>query len=232
MQMTREDMQTKIEEQRLTEVLCYLLEERLPEGGISEEALKRGRRLKELQWDIARKLSRGEEFTPTDFVRLYGLLFLFMLERGSFISFPYKDVFEWQQFKDVFYELTADFDQVLDFKKRKGRPSNAVTNFLEFSGIFCREHNLPSCDHRYKCTCNYGCLLADILELRLARSQEWHKTTGRFERRNILWREFRAAKTAVDRFWTRLYGQRPPRLGKEDKEFIKERLSIRGLSLD
>ena len=42
-------MQTKIDEQRLTEALYYLLEERLPEGGNSEDALKREMRLKEVQ---------------------------------------------------------------------------------------------------------------------------------------------------------------------------------------
>jgi hypothetical protein len=227
--MAGKDIETKIEEQALTEMLYYLLEERSSEGGISEDGLKREMRLKEVQGDIRRKLSSGKEFTPTDFVRLYGLLLLFILERGSFITFPYKDVFAWQQFKDVFYKLTADFDQLLDFKKTKGRPSNAVANFLVFSGTLCREHNSPSCDHRYACTCNYSCLLADILKLRLARSQEWHRRAGTVERRNILRREYRAAKTALDRFWTRLYGRRPPKLGKEDKEFIKE-FSIRSVT--
>jgi len=91
---------------------------------------------------------------------------------------------------------------------------------------------MPTCDHRDKCQCNYQSLLSDLLAVRLAISKEWQERKARTERERIFEREFKVTKTAVDRFWPKLYGQRPPRFGKEDKEFIKERLSIRGLSLN
>ncbi|MDI6815359.1 MAG: hypothetical protein QMC90_04690 [Dehalococcoidales bacterium] len=111
---------------------------------ISEKkALKRWMRLKEVQQDVKRKLARGGEFTPSDFLRSYGLVYLFLLEYSGFISFPYDDVLEWEEFKEVFYECSSVFDEVFDFKRSRGRPTEAVTDFLQFSGVFCREHNLP-----------------------------------------------------------------------------------------
>jgi len=219
-------VQININEQELTELLHALTEEWAPEGGKadkgtnSEKAVKRKMRLKEVMDDIHGKLEKGEDFTPADLFSCCGLFLLLVLEYSGFISFPYQDIFEWKEFKKLLYELATVFGEVFDFKKGRGRPTEAVGAFLAFSGAFCREHNSPSCDHRYKCTCNYICLLSDILKLRLARSQEWHRR-GIFEKRKILWREFRAAKTAVDRFWKHLYGQKPPKLDNKDKEFIE-----------
>ena len=52
-------MQTNsIDEQGWTELLYHLTEERLPDGEIPEEAIKRDIRLKEVNSDIKKKLKR------------------------------------------------------------------------------------------------------------------------------------------------------------------------------
>ena len=233
-------MQTNsVDEQRLTELLNVLTEERLPDGNISNESIKKSLRLREVHSDIEKKLAAGGEFTPVDFIRCYGLFLLFMLEHGGFISFPYIDVFEWGKFKKIFYEYTNTFDEFLDFKRSKGRPSKSETNFLFFLGVFCRSHNDPKCNHRYACTCNYTSLLSEALELRLARSEKWNNRLAKGglrprlgdgqvgtrltkEQENIFWQEFKAAKMAVDRFWKKLYAKQSPKLISGDKERLKE----------
>jgi len=227
-----EGPKSKFDEQKLTEVLYRLTEERLPDGNISPEAVKRSMRLKEVQEDIKKELAEGGEFTPTDFIRAYGLFILFVAERSGLVSFPYQDVFKWADFKEMFYQLTSVFDEAFDFKKSKGRPSKSETSLLYILGVFCRNHNSPTCDHRYKCNCNYINLLADILELRLARSEEWHKWgKGGYEWGKLFGKEFKAAKTMVNRFWKELYGQGPAKLSKQDKLFIVEFLCISDPSL-
>ncbi len=228
-----------INEQQWTELLYLLTEERLPDGSISDKAIKKGLRLREVNADIEKKLSNGGAFTPVDFIRCYGILLLFILEYGEIISFPYKDVFEWEKFKKIFYEYTSIFDDFLDFKKSKGRPTKTETTFLFFLGVLCRSHNDPKCNHRYACTCNYTSLLSEVLELRLARSEKWNQRmvkgglrlkqvggqpeiTLTKELEDIFWQEFKAEKMAVDRFWERFYGKRSPKLSIEDKKRLRE----------
>ena len=233
-------MQTNgIDEERLTELLYRLTEERLPGGQIPEEAIKRGMRLEEVNSDIKKKLKGGGEFASTDFIRSYGLLLLFALEYGGFISFHYQDVFEWGKLKKIFYEYTSILDEVFDLKKVKGRPSKSETALLYLLGLFCRSHNLPTCDHRYACTCNYSSLLEEALELRLARSRAWNARVVKKELHpnsvsrephirlsqegeKIFWGEYKAAKMAVDRFWIKLYGKQSPKLGRGDKDRLKQ----------
>lgn len=231
-------MQTSIDEKKWTELLSVLTEERLPDGNISNESIKKSFRLREVHSDIEKKLAAGGEFTPVDFIRCYGLFLLFMLEYGGFISLPYKDVFEWVKFKKIFYEYTDTFDEYLDFKRSKGRPIKSETNLLFFLGVFCRSHNDPKCNHRYACKCNYTSLLNKALELRLARSEKWNNRLVRGglsskqgdrqvgtrltkEQENIFWLEFKASKMAVDRFWKKLYSKQSPKLDNGDKERLK-----------
>lgn len=233
-------MQTNsIDEQGLTELLYRLTEERLPDGNIPEEAIKRDMRLKEVNSDIKSKLKEGGEFAPTDFIRSYGLLLLFALEYSGFVSFRYQDVFEWGKFKEIFYEYTSIFDEVFDLKKGKGRPSKSETALLYLLGVFCRSHNLPTCDHRYACKCNYYSLLGEFLELRLSRSRAWHARVAKKglhknllngephirlsqEGEKIFQGEYKAAKMAIDRFWLNLYGKRSPKLSRGDKDRLKQ----------
>lgn len=227
MQNSKNDLKSKFDEQKLTEVLYHLTEERLLDGNISQDAVKRSMRLKEVQEDIKKELSEGREFTPTDFIRAYGLFILFVAEHSGLVSFPYQDVFQWVEFKKMFYQLTSVFDETFDFKKSKGRPSKSETSLLYILGAFCRNHNLPTCDHRYKCSCNYISLFTDILEIRLARSEEWHKRDkGGYEWIKVFSREFKATKTMVDRFWKEFYNRRPTKLYAQDKQTIVELLCI------
>lgn len=219
------------DEEVLTILLHSLLEERSPEGGIPRTALKRRMRLKEAQHDIKQRLAEGGKFTPADYIRFYSLLYLFVAESQGLISFAYEDVFKWIEFKSLFYELTSFFDEIFDFKRSKGNPGKPASHFLMLSGVFCREHNTIACKHRDKCRRNYRSLLVNAMELRLRRSQEWQKRTSTFERKNILSRELKAAKTSVDRFWKWFYGQKSPKLGEEDKKFILRRLSIAGIAI-
>jgi hypothetical protein len=218
-------LNNEFDEKRWTDLLYRLTEEHLPNGGIPERAMKRGMRIKEVHSDIKRNLEKGGEFSPSDFIRSYVLLVLFELEYGGSVSFPYEDVFEWLEFKKAFYEITEVFNSLLEFKKTKGRPNKSETSLLYFLGVLCRNHNLPTCDHRYACRCNYIGLLADTLELRLARNDEWHKRKG-VERKNLFLRELKSAKTAVNRFWVEFYGHKSPRVTKEDIPVILEFVSI------
>jgi phage pi2 protein 07 len=212
-------------EKKWTDLLYRLTGEPPPNESVPERATKRGLRIKEVHFDIKKKLEKGEDFTPADFVRSYVLLMLFELEYGGSISFPYEDVFKWQEFKRMFYEITQVFDDVFEFRRTKGRPNKSETNLLYFLGVLCRSHNSPTCNHRYACECNYIGLLADVLEVRLARNEEWHKRKGA-ERKNVFLRELKAAKTAVNRFWVEFYGQRPVTLKRKDIPKILEFISI------
>jgi hypothetical protein len=215
----------EFDEKKWTDLLYRLTEEHLPNGSIPERSIKRGLRIKEVHSDIKRKLEKGGDFTPADFARSYWLLMLFGLEYVGSISFPFEDVFDWREFKKAFYEITEVFDAVFEFRKSKGRPSKSETSLLYFLGVLCRSHNLPTCDHRYACECNYVGLLADMLALRLAKNEEWHRRKGA-ERKNIFLRELKAAKTAVNRFWVEFYGHKPPRLKRKDVSLILEFVCI------
>jgi hypothetical protein len=214
-----------LNEREWTDLLYHLTEEHPPDESISERTIKRGLRIKEVHSDIKTKLEKGGEFSPADFARSYILLMLLSLDYAGSVSLPYQDVFEWREFKKAFYEFTETFDTFFEFRKTKGRPNKSETSLLYFLGIFCRSHNPPTCDHRHACECNYMGLLSGILELRLARNQEWQERKGT-ERKNVFLRELKAARTAVNRFWLEFYGQKPPRLRKKDFPVILEFVSI------
>lgn len=230
-------MQTiDLDENTITELLYHLTEETSEDGNIPERNIKRGLRLDEVSFDIKKRLEAGEEFSPADFIRSFGLLQLFVLEYQGMISFQYEDVFEWNKFKKSFYDFTEIFSEVFELKKGRGRPNKSETVLLYFLGLFCRSHNLPTCDHRYACNCNYFSLLSDVQELRLARSKSWQARTDKkswnanpeqytklsHEEEKIFWDEYRAAKIAVDRFWKKLYKKQPPRFESKDKARLKQ----------
>lgn len=222
-------MTDTIDEAQLTGMLSLLLgDERLSEGDDLEKGTKRRMRLREVKHDILSKLMSGEELSPSDVIKLFGLFYLFMFEYSGSISFPYEDVFEWIAFKRQFYDVIESFDSVFEFKKGSGRPTQDQTKVIELFSILCREHNNPDCPHRDKCECNYVSLLTDAVELRLVNSEQWLERKTAYEREKIFRREFKAAKTAVDRIWKELYRQKPPKvygtLQESVREFVLESL--------
>jgi hypothetical protein len=218
-----------LNEQELTELARTLITQGLIGDDISEIAVKRSLRLREVGDDIKRKLMQGKEFAPADFIRFFVLFFLFRLEQAGLLSFAYVDPLEWVVFNNAFSDYVNLLGDAFVFKNEWGRPQKGETTLLHFLGVFCQKHNLPNL---YANSCDYVSLLTDALEVRLAKSKEWvSKKKGSIEWKKALLREFKAAKTVVARFWKGYYHETPPRLRKQDKACLIESLSIRDKSL-
>jgi hypothetical protein len=59
-------------------------------------------------------------------------------------------------------------------------------------------------------------------EIRLANCEEWSTHRSAYERGAIYAREFKAAKTNIDRLWHNLQGGKPPKLTRGDRTIMKE----------
>jgi hypothetical protein len=68
----------------------------------------------------------------------------------------------------------------------------------------------------------YWTLLSRASEIRLANCEEWSTHRSAYERGAIYAREFKAAKTNIDRLWHNLQGGKPPKLTRGDRTIMKE----------
>lgn len=186
----------------------------------TEKGVKRAMRLREVADDTFEDIMAGKKFTPGHFIRSFTFYLLFNLEASGDISFPYDDVIEWVELKKAVYQLAELANMIFEFRKTPGRPTESSTNAITILGLFLITSN------KLGKTINiqeiYLNLLSRASELRLAACEEWSKHKSAYERRRVYAREFKAAKTSVDRFWVGFFKNKPVRLDEQDKELINE----------
>lgn len=186
----------------------------------TEKGVKRAMRLREVADDTLKDIMAGKKFTPGHFVRSFIFYQLFNLEASGDISFPYDDVIEWVELKKTVYQLAELANMIFEFTKTPGRPTESSTKAITILGLFLITSN------KLGKTINiqeiYLNLLSRATELRLAACEKWSKHKSTYERRGVYAREFKAAKTSVDRFWAGFFKNKPARLDEQGKELINE----------
>lgn len=186
----------------------------------TEKGVKRAMRLKEVADDTLKDIMEGEKFTPGHFIRSFTFYLLFNLEASGDISFPYDDVFEWVELKKAVYQLAELANVFFDFRKTRGRPTESSTNAITILGLFLITSN--KLGKTISIRGLYLNLLSRAFELRLAACEEWSKHKSAYERSIVYAREFKAAKTSIDRVWVGFFKNKPARLKEQDKELINE----------
>lgn len=177
-------------------------------------------RLREVAEDTLKDMMAGCEFKPSHLVKSSIFRSLFILEASGEISFPYDDVFEWIEFKKALYKYAEIFDGVFEFKKSRGRPTEGSTMGIRILRLFLQagiELGKPTNSEEV-----YWILLSRATEIRLANCEEWSTHRSAYEMGATYAREFKAAKTNIDRLWHNLLEGKPPKLARGDRALLKE----------
>lgn len=186
----------------------------------TDKGIKRAMRLREVAEDTLKDIMNGYEFKPSHLVRSLIFHLLFTLEASGQISFSYDDVFEWIESKKALYEYVGLFDRVFEFKKSPGRPTEDSTSGISILMPFLQagiQLGKPTNSEEV-----YWVLLSRATEIRLANCEEFSTHRSAYDMRVIYAREFKAAKTNIDRFWHKFQDNRPPRLDSNDRAMLKE----------
>jgi len=185
----------------------------------ADKGIKRAMRLREVAEDTLKDMMTGCEYKPSHLLKSSIFNSLFDLEASGEISFPYDDVFEWVEFKKALYKWAEIFDGVFELKKSRGRPTEGSTKGINILRLFLEagiQLGKPTNSEEV-----YWILLSRATEIRLANCEEWSTHRSAYEIRAIYAREFKAAKTNIDRLWNSLEGK-PPKLARGDSELLKK----------
>jgi hypothetical protein len=206
----------KDSEDEIMEILYKLLENTSEE----ERETKRHLRESEVNDDVLKSLKASGKIQPSDLLKSCLLFFFFELQHIGLLSFLYKDPYDWIKFKQAFYTITETFNEFFVIKKTRGRPQSDFMKTVILSMIL---HHSKAKYYHLGTRDVYRHLLLDALQIRLTLSTDWEKKQTAYESDKLIAREFKAAKVAVDRFWTVAYGKTPPAIDyKETKKQYKD----------
>jgi len=166
---------------------------------------------------------KHRETLPSELLKVFGILFLLRLDESGFISFPYESTSKWQELWQAFCLFAERLDDILILRKKRGAPTSLDAIAINSFVTVCRNLDKVGYMGNKKAGQYWGYLwlLFVALKARLEKSEDFTKRKTAFERDKAIERELKAAKTAVDRSWRRLYQDEPPEIETEDKQEIK-----------
>lgn len=178
--------------------------------GQDDQAKKRQKRILmagRLKFRLLRQVAQAGRF---DVHKLIGVTLGIPLIKE--VDWP-DDAPSWELARQIeeLWRSLEPFDEILGWRRGRGRPVKGEHRILELIAMAFPEHSQDECDHpdRYKqCLCNYLALIGDALYLRLS---QFRTMT---ERKIRLKDEVKAAKIAVDRIWKEVHGVKFPKLKK------------------
>jgi hypothetical protein len=184
---------------------------------LSQKALKWRAKLEEVIND-----SRNhQEALPSDLFKIFAILTLLALDESGSTYVPDEFSSKWEESWKSLCRFTEGLNDILALKKKKGRPTSMDAVLIDSFVAITHKLNRTGYNQEAGQYWNYLWLLFSALKARLEKSEEYKKRKTGFERVKIREREFKAAKTAVDRAWRGLNQGEPPNVEKDDKQAIK-----------